>query len=70
MADTADEAQEKIERGLENVLAAHRSSKPVPRLTCVECDVYLPSYRREFGTCIDCQREIEVRRFQQAYNPR
>ena len=56
--DEADRAQEAIERA-EAHIASHAFRARQPSITCLECDVVLEAHRREYGTCIECQRDLE-----------
>lgn len=58
--DDADRAQIYIDSELSAALRARTSAKTY-RLHCSDCFALLDKHRREYGLCIDCAHDREVR---------
>ena len=64
MADDADRATDQIQRQLDAAITAARALHAPWRDHCADCGEPLQPHRREWGRCVDCQREREaVQRF-------
>ena len=64
MADAADQSDEQIQRQLDAAITAARATQAQERDHCADCGEPLQPHRREWGRCVDCQREREqVQRF-------
>jgi uncharacterized paraquat-inducible protein A len=57
-ADYASLAEEQAWRDLERRLEmAHRTEK---RMSCIDCGISLPEYRRAYGRCLECAERLEM----------
>ena len=59
--DSADMAEEQIERELADAIAAARGIVPRWRSHCDQCGELLAAHRRERGRCVECQERMELR---------
>lgn len=61
MADDADRADEQIQRDLDAAIAAARAIQAPDADYCADCGKRLATHRREYGRCVECQRDREQR---------
>jgi hypothetical protein len=60
--DEADRAQQTIELELNHALAAARLRGHARRSAhCLECGDPLPALRQQYGRCVECQRDLELK---------
>ena len=59
MPDAADLADQQIQRNLDAAIAAARAIQAPETDHCSVCGEPLLTHRREFGTCVDCSRDLE-----------
>ena len=60
MPDAADLADQQIQRNLDAAIAAARSIQAPEADHCADCGQELLPHRREFGRCVECQRDREA----------
>ncbi len=59
--DYAIQDEEWAWRDLERRIAAARQHQAPRFASCQSCGLTLPTHRLAYGTCLECQREIERR---------